>query len=65
VTFKQRDVTRALRATVAAGIQVKRIEIDRTGKIAIVTVNKSARLSDDELDRELAEYEARAWSKSI
>jgi hypothetical protein len=36
-TFKQQDVTRALRATVAAGIAVQRIEINRDGKIIVVT----------------------------
>ena len=36
-TFKQQDVTRALRATVAAGISVQRIEIDRDGKIIVIT----------------------------
>ncbi len=34
-TFKQTDVTRALRATVAAGIEVQRIEIEN-GKIVVV-----------------------------
>jgi hypothetical protein len=36
-TFKQQDVTRALRATVAAGIEVQRVEIDMDGKIVVVT----------------------------
>jgi len=37
-SFKQGDVTRALRGAVAAGIQVARIEIDpRTGHIIILT----------------------------
>jgi hypothetical protein len=36
-TFRQQDVTRALRATVAAGIEVERIEIDKDGKIVVVT----------------------------
>ena len=36
-TFRQQDVTRALRATIAAGMEVQRIEIDRMGKIVIVT----------------------------
>ena len=36
-TFKQCDVTRALRATVKAGIAVARVEIDKDGKIVIVT----------------------------
>jgi hypothetical protein len=37
-TFKQRDVTKALKATVKAGIAVERVEIDKNGKIVIVTV---------------------------
>jgi hypothetical protein len=37
-TFKQADVTRALRGAVAAGVEVARIEIDaRTGNIVIST----------------------------
>ena len=35
--FKQRDVTKALKATVKAGIAIERVEIDKDGKIAIVT----------------------------
>jgi hypothetical protein len=42
-TFRQQDVTRAFRAAKAAGVRVRRIEIDRTGKLVIVT-------ADDELD---------------
>jgi hypothetical protein len=36
-TFRQKDVTRALRATIAAGIEVQRIEINKDGKIIVVT----------------------------
>jgi ribosomal protein L18E len=36
-TFKQQDVTRALKATQAAGLNVQRIEIDKNGKIVVVT----------------------------
>jgi hypothetical protein len=36
-TFKQSDMTKALKATVKAGIAVERIEIDKMGKIVIVT----------------------------
>jgi hypothetical protein len=36
-TFKQRDVTKAIKATVKAGIAVERVEIDKSGKITIVT----------------------------
>jgi hypothetical protein len=35
-TFKQQDVTRALRAADAAGREVHRVEIDRNGKIVLV-----------------------------
>ena len=35
-TFKQRDVTKALKATVKAGIAVERVEIDKDGTITIV-----------------------------
>ena len=35
-TFKQRDLTKALKATVKAGIAVERVEIDNNGKIVIV-----------------------------
>jgi hypothetical protein len=36
-TFLQQDVTRALRAAKAAGLDVHRVEIDRAGKIVVVT----------------------------
>ena len=35
-TFKQRDVTKAIKATVNAGIAVGRVEIDKDGRIVIV-----------------------------
>jgi hypothetical protein len=35
-TFRQQDVTRALRAALAAGLVVDKVEIDRVGKIVIV-----------------------------
>ena len=36
-TFKQTDVTRALKAARAAGLEVERVEIDKSGKIIVVT----------------------------
>jgi hypothetical protein len=36
-TFRQQDVTRALRAIAAAGAEVRRVEIDKEGKIIVVT----------------------------
>jgi hypothetical protein len=40
LAFKQRDLTRALRAAAKAGQPVQRFEIDREGKI-VVFVGKS------------------------
>lgn len=57
-TFKQRDVTKALKATVKAGIAVARVEIGMDGKIVVVTQQPAATPQDD-LDRELKEFEAR------
>jgi hypothetical protein len=45
-SFKQQDVTRALRATVAAGIEVQRVEIGKDGKI-VVYVAKMPEPVDD------------------
>jgi hypothetical protein len=36
-TFRQQDVTRAVKAVTAAGVHIARIEIDRAGKIVIIT----------------------------
>jgi hypothetical protein len=36
-SFKQDDVTRALRGAVKAGLNVQRYEIDREGKIVVFT----------------------------
>jgi hypothetical protein len=36
LTFRQADITRALKAVVAAGAEVVRVEVDKEGKIVIV-----------------------------
>ena len=38
-TFRQKDVTRAIRAARAAGVDIARIEIDPDGKIVIILGN--------------------------
>jgi hypothetical protein len=38
-TFRQLDVTRAVKAVAAAGVHIARIEIDKSGKIVIITVD--------------------------
>jgi hypothetical protein len=45
-TFKQADVTRAVKAVAAAGIEISRVEIDREGKIVVVTGKPQASTSD-------------------
>jgi hypothetical protein len=35
-TFKQRDVTAAIKAVVAAGIEVRRVEVERDGRIVVI-----------------------------
>jgi hypothetical protein len=57
-TFRRADVTKAVKAVVAAGVDIARIEIDAAGKIVIVA-GKPAAGPVDELDRELQEWEAR------
>ncbi len=37
LTFRQQDVTRAVKAVAAAGVHIARIEIDKAGKIVIIT----------------------------
>ena len=57
-TFKQADLTKALRAAQSVGLHVAGFKIDpQTGKIEVVT-GKPPEVSDD-LDRELADWEAR------
>jgi len=36
--FRQRDLTKAIKAAVAAGVDVARVTIDKQGKIEIITV---------------------------
>jgi hypothetical protein len=50
-TFKQRDVTKAIKATVKAGIAVERVEIDKDGKIIIVTAKAKDAVNGDNREK--------------
>jgi hypothetical protein len=41
--FKQRDLTRVVKAVVAAGVDIARITIDKQGKIEIITRSNEQR----------------------
>ena len=56
--FSPRDLTTAIKAVGRAGVSIFRVEIDPSGKIVMVTDKGGAPL-DDDLNRELAEFEAR------
>ncbi len=56
--FKQRDVTRALRAAMAAWMEVGRLEISAE-KIVVVPAGVTPSTPADELDRELEDFAMR------
>jgi hypothetical protein len=45
--FRQQDVTRAVKAVTAAGVHIVRIEIDKTGKISIITTDVADRAGEN------------------
>jgi hypothetical protein len=50
-TFKQRDVTKAIKAMVKAGIAVGRVEIDKNGKIIIVAAKADDAANGDSAEK--------------
>jgi hypothetical protein len=58
-SFRQRDVTAAVKAVVAAGCEVARAEIDSAGKIVVVIGKPQGLDAADDLARELTAFEAR------
>jgi hypothetical protein len=56
-TFRERDVTRAIRAVEAAGKKVRKVEVDKDGKVVIVIEDDDAAV-DSERNEWDAEYGA-------
>jgi hypothetical protein len=61
--FRQIDVTRALRAAIAAGLEVSGYEIDRTGNIVVRTGRPTAPTSEQQARTELDEWIAKHGHK--
>ena len=59
-TFRQRDVTKVVRAVAAAGVDIARVDVDpENGAIRVVIGKPEAQDSPQgSLDRELEEFEA-------
>jgi hypothetical protein len=56
-TFRQQDVTRAIKAATAAGVGIARVEIDKAGKIIIITgktTEQPGQASSNDLDNWIA-----------
>ena len=60
-TFRQRDLRTAVETARAAGLEIGRLEIDRDGRIIVVTGKPAA---DDDLDSELKAFETRHHDSS-
>ncbi|MBM0205663.1 hypothetical protein JNW90_23610 [Micromonospora sp. STR1s_5] len=60
-TPRQADVSRVVKGALAAGLKIGRIEVGPDNKITVFAADhvEPARGPDDDLDRELAEFEAR------
>jgi hypothetical protein len=55
-TFRRQDVTRAIRAAKAAGVEIQRIEIARDGRIVIITAAEAERQISTPLDAWIAKH---------
>jgi hypothetical protein len=62
LTFRQSDVTRAIRAARAAGVEVARVEIDKDGKISVFAGEPVPRVGsrqENEVEQWLGKHHAR------
>ena len=54
-TFRERDVTRAIRGVEAAGKKIRKVEVDKDGKVVIVIAQDD---DDAAVDSEKNEWDA-------
>jgi hypothetical protein len=54
--FTQADVTKAVRAVIAAGVDVREVMVDANGAIRVIVGKVETPPLGDDLDRELAEF---------
>lgn len=59
LTFKQADVSRAVKGVAAAGVKVMRVEVDPSGKITVVTAEGANPPAGSPLDDWMARRGAR------
>ena len=55
-TFRQRDVTKAVKAVVAAGLQVTVVKISARGEIVVETIKSQVQDSTAPLDQWMAQH---------
>jgi hypothetical protein len=53
--FRQRDVTKAVKGAIAAGVEVLRVEVDKAGRIIVVTAKQG--------ENQTPEREANEWDR--
>lgn len=54
--FRQRDLTRALKGAIAAGVQIARVEIDPSGKIVLQLGGGERVEPSNEFDKWMADH---------
>lgn len=54
--FRQRDVTRAVKAVAAAGVAVAKVEVDKDGKIIVVVGKPGKAEALSPLDQWMADH---------
>jgi hypothetical protein len=53
--FRQTDVTRAIKAAVAAGVEIGRVEVDKDGRIVVIPKGACAAPEPNPWDRAIEE----------